>query len=49
VEPAQTLRVSAKDAESNFDRSVSGRYNAVLDADNEPMFSGNLLRPEIIM
>jgi hypothetical protein len=45
LEAAQTMRASAKAAESNSGQSVPGRNNAALDAGNEPMFIGNLLQP----
>jgi hypothetical protein len=32
------MSASAKAAESTFDRSVTGKNNAALDADNEPIF-----------
>jgi hypothetical protein len=41
----ETMRASAKAAESNFDRSGPGRNNTVLDADNEPMFNNSQLQP----
>ena len=34
------MSASAKAAESTFDRSVTGRNNAALDAGSEPMFYG---------
>jgi hypothetical protein len=40
AEAAQKMYASAKAAEGTFDRSVTGKNNAALDADNEPMFYG---------
>jgi hypothetical protein len=34
------MSASVKSAESVFDRTVTGKNNAALDADSEPMFYG---------
>jgi hypothetical protein len=40
AEAAQTMYASARAVEGTFDRSVTGKNNAALDADNELMFCG---------
>jgi hypothetical protein len=39
------MYASAKAAESTFDRSVTGKNNAALDADNEPIRNATQSRP----